>query len=115
MKHKEVGVPVHVGTVGAQLLHLSGILGCDKVHTIGYDLMFRDDSNHHAYEYPTYKVDRFRTDKYRIKYKGVDTQWAWIETAQWLKQIEWVFDRDWLEWTDHSNGLLKVEGLQCAR
>jgi hypothetical protein len=114
LQHKEAGVEVYVGTVGAQLLHLAGILGCAEVHTIGYDLMFRGDKKHHAYDYPTYKADKFRTDKFRTEYKGIDTQWAWIETAQWLKEIEYLFDRDGLEWHDHSNGLLKIEGLRCA-
>lgn len=114
LQHKEAGAVVHVGTVGAQLLHLAGILGCDEVHTIGYDLMFRSDEHHHAYDYPNYKVDKFRTDKYRVNYKGVDTQWTWIETAQWLRAIEWVFERDGLKWFDHSVGLLKLEGLKSA-
>jgi len=114
LRQKDAGAEVHVGTVGAQCLHLAGILGCAEVHTIGYDLMFQGDGNHHAYAYPLYKQDRFRTDKYRVQYKGVDTQWAWIETAQWLKEMEWMFERDGLSWHDHSSGLLTVEGLKCA-
>ncbi len=114
LQHKEAGAGVHVGTVGAQCLHLAGILGCAEVHTIGYDLMFRDNEHHHGYDYPTYKVDRFRTNKFRVQYKGADTQWAWIESAQWLKAIEWIFERDGLKWIDHSDGLLKIEGLRCA-
>lgn len=114
LQHKDAGAVVHVGTVGAQLLHLAGILGCFAVHTIGYDLMFKDADKHHAYDYPTYKVDKFRTDKFRLNYKGADTQWTWIETAQWLKAIEWVFERDGIEWFDHSNGLLKIEGVKGA-
>lgn len=115
LKHTEAGAPVHVGTVGAQLLHMAGILGCAEVHTIGYDLMFRNSEHHHAYDYPLYKQDRFRTDKYRVEYKGVDTQWTWIETAQWLKSIEYLFERDGLKWTDHSDGLLGIEGLKCTQ
>jgi hypothetical protein len=111
LQHKEAGAPVHVGTVGAQCLHLAGILGCAEVHTIGYDLVFRNNEHHHAYEYPKYKTDRFRSSQYRLQYKGVDTQWAWVETAQWLKAIEWVFERDGLMWVDHSHGLLEIEGL----
>jgi len=60
-KSKEAGALVHTGTVGAQCLHLAGILGCAEVHTIGYDLMFKDKERHHAYKYPVYEVDRFRT------------------------------------------------------
>lgn len=114
LKHKEAGATVHVGTVGLQLLHHAGILGCSEVHTIGYDLMFRDEHKHHFYKYPEYKADRFRTDKFRVEYKGVDTQWTWIETAQYLKAIEYLFVRDGLKWVDHSDGLLKIEGLDCA-
>lgn len=114
IRHKEAGAEVHVGTVGAQLIHHAGILGCAEVHTIGYDLMFRDETRHHAYDHPLYKVDRFRTDQFRTEYKGVSTQWTWVETAQWLKSIEPLFKRDGLKWSDHSDGLLKLEGLDCA-
>ena len=114
LKRTEAGAGVHVGTVGAQLLHLAGILGCSEVHTIGYDLMFKDEDHHHAYEYPLYKIDRFRTDQFRTEYKGAKTQWAWVESAQWLQAIEYLFRRDGLKWIDHSEGLLKLEGLECA-
>lgn len=114
IRRKEAGVDIHVGTVGAQLIHHAGILGCAKVHTIGFDLMFRDDTKHHAYDYPPYKEDVFRTEKFRLDYKGAPTQWAWVETAQWLKSIEYLFKRDGLGWVDHSDGLLKIEGLECA-
>jgi hypothetical protein len=114
LKAQGVGAKVHVGTVGAQLLHMAGILGCAEVHTVGFDLMFCDNHAHHAYDYPLYKRDKFRTDKYRVEYKGIDTQWTWIETAQWLKEIEWIFERDGLKWFDHSGGLLKAEGLKSA-
>lgn len=115
LKHKEAGATVHVGTVGAQCLHLAGILGCREVHTIGYDLMFREESRHHFYDYPVYREDKFRTPEFRQEYKGVSTQWTWIETAQWLKSIEYLFARDGLNWVDHSDGLLKLEGLRCAQ
>lgn len=114
LKNKEAGAGVHVGTVGAQLLHLAGILGCAEVHTIGYDLMFKEEDRHHAYAYPLYQTDKFRTDSFRTEYKGSKTQWAWVESAQWLKAIEYLFRRDGLKWYDHSDGLLKVEGLECA-
>jgi hypothetical protein len=114
-KDKQAGAPVHVGTVGAQTLHLAGILGCAEVHTIGYDLMFRNHERHHAYDYPVYEVDKFRTNQAFKVYKGVPTLQTWIESAQWLKAIEYVFDRDGLKWTDHSDGLLKLEGLRCTQ
>lgn len=114
LKHKEAGVPIHVGTVAAQLLHHAGILGCAEVHTIGLDLMFRDHERHHAYPHPVYRADKFRKPGFRVTYKGAATQWAWVETAQFFKSIEPLFKRDGLKWTDHSDGLLKVEGLECA-
>lgn len=115
LKHTEAGAGVHVGTVGAQLLHLAGILGCAEVHTIGYDLVFKSEDKHHAYPHPLYKKDKFRTDLFRLEYKGVCTQWTWLESAQFLKSIEWIFERDGLRWVDHSDGLLQLEGLLCAR
>lgn len=114
LKHKDAGAEVHVGTVGAQCLHWAGILGCNEVHTIGYDLMFRDEARHHAYEYPIYQADKFRSDSFRTEYEGVPTQYTWLESAAWLKSIEPIFERDSLVWRDHSNGLLSAMGLKCA-
>ncbi len=115
LKDQTAGAAVHVGTVGAQCLHHAGILGCAEVHTIGYDLMFRDGSGHHAYDYPVYTVDKYRTSSMFVEYKGVRTQRVWIESAQWLKAIEPIFKRDGLRWIDHSGGLLSLMGLECTR
>jgi len=114
LKHTEAGVKIHVGTVAAQLLHHAGILGCSVVHTIGLDLMFKDHERHHAYPHPIYKVDKFRKPGFRVTHKGAASQWAWVESAQFFKLIEPLFERDGLKWIDHSDGLLKVEGLKCA-
>ena len=107
------GVKVRLGTVGAQLLHLAGILGCAEVHTIGYDLLLGEASDH-WYEHPRYAVGAFRTEQQFITYKGYRTQVWWVETARWLKDTEWIFERDGLRWRDHSGGLLTLEGLKCA-
>ena len=108
LKNKAANMELHVGTVGVQLLHVAGILGCAVVHTIGYDLMFKDDQHHHWYEYPRYEVDTFRKPSMFIEYLGVKTQWIWVETAQFLKAIQPLFIRDGLNWFDHSAGLLQV-------
>lgn len=115
LKDREAGAGVHVGTVGAQALHLAGILGCSEVHTIGYDLMFRNHLKHHAYPYPSYGVDKFRNASMFINYEGIPTQRVWVESAQFLKAIEPLLKRDGLRWTDHSDGLLKIVGLDCAK
>lgn len=117
-KHKEAWQPkvlVRAGTVGLQAIHMAGILGVSEVHTIGYDLMFKEADRHHWYQHPTYEADRFRTEKAFLNWKGISTQWAWVETAMYLKGIEYLFEWDNLLWVDHSDGLLKVEGLKCAR
>lgn len=111
-RHKEAGAEVHVGTIGTHLLHLAGILGCAQVHTIGFDLMFREKEKHHAYTYPIYNPDRYRTEKMFVQYEGLDTQLVWIETAQFLKAIQPLFIRDGLSWFDHSNGLLQVMNVE---
>jgi hypothetical protein len=111
MRHKTAGASVHVGTVGVQLLHMAGILGCSEVHTIGYDLVFESDLSHHWYEYPKYEVDRFRTPEMFINYHGVRTQWVWVETMEFLREIQPLFIRDGLKWYDHSHGLLELEGI----
>jgi hypothetical protein len=103
-------IKFRVGTVAAQLLHLAGILGVKEVHSIGMDFC----GYGHFYQYPTYQPDRFRTDQMFTRYKGLETQFDWIQGAQWLKSLEWLFARDGLEWHDHSHGLLEAEGLWCA-
>lgn len=115
LKQKGVGAPVNVGTVALQLLHHAGILGVAEVHTIGFDLVFRNQSAHHWYDYPTYKTGRYREESMFTTYKGVETLWTWIETAQYMKEIEYMFERDGITWKDHSNGLLQIEELECAR
>lgn len=117
-KHPEAwkkSVKVRTGTVGLQLLHHAGILGCAEVHTIGFDLLFRGDQFHHWYKHPRYEPDRFRTEAMFVDYKGVPTQLWWLETADFLAGIEPLLERDGLQWTDHSGGLLKMKGLQCAQ
>jgi len=106
---------VNVGTVGLQLIHHAGILGCTHVHTIGYDLLFQESEHHHWYEYPTYKTGRHRNQEMFTQYKGVSTLWSWVETAQYLKSIEPMFAKYGIFWKDHSKGLLQIEGLECAR
>jgi hypothetical protein len=115
LKHKHAGVPVHVGTVGLHMLHHAGILGCSEVHTIGFDLMFREGDGHHWYPYPIYQADRFRNETMFTTFEGIPTQHYWIETAEYLKAVEWLFNRDGMRWIDHSNGLLTAMGLECTR
>lgn len=116
LRKTEAGALVHVGTVGTHMLHLAGILGCSEVHTIGYDLLFLDGTpRHHWYSHPKYQVDLYRTQEMFILHKGVRTQQVWLESAQFLKEIEWVFDRDKMKWVDHSNGLLTIEELNCTK
>ena len=113
----QTNVNFHVGTVGLHLLHQAGILGCREVHTIGFDLMIKDGL-HHWYPHPQYAPDRFTNENMFVTKRYGDvkvaTRWAWIETAQYLKAIEYLFERDELIWRDHSEGLLKFEGLRCA-
>lgn len=115
MRHPAALIPIRVGTVGAQCLHWSALLGVDTIHTIGYDLAFTNSDAHHAYDYPLYKADRFRRDDFAVEYAGLQTQWQWVESAQWL--IEYViptFARHHIRWHDHSGGLLRALGADCA-
>ena len=111
LKATRVGALVHTGTVGLHLIHLAGILGCSEVHTIGYDLCFKNDNSHHWYPYPVYGIDGFRKEAMFTEYKGLKTQLVWIETMQFLKEIQPLFVRDGLKWQDHSHGLLEMEGI----
>lgn len=110
LKHA-YGARVHVGTVGVQLLHMTGILGCARVHTIGFDLCFKNPTEHHWYQYPPYQVDVFRKPEMFTEFEGLRTQWTWVETAQFLQAIRPLFERDKLAWVDHSEGLLQKMGI----
>ena len=113
LKHSEgMRGAVRVGTVALQAIHLAGILGCDEVHTIGFDLCLQD--THHWYKYPVYEQTRFFTEDMFIDYKGLKTMWFWVETAEYMKTADDVMLSDGLKWTDHSGGLLEKEGLWCS-
>lgn len=112
---KSERIKFRVGTVGTQLLHVAGILGVKEVHTIGMDFCFRDQKRHHWYSYPTYQPDQFRSAAMFTRYKGIDTQWDWVEGALWLNSIEPLFDKAGLKWIDHSHGLLEAMGLRCTQ
>lgn len=110
MKHKNAisaNLSLPVGTVGLQMLHLVGILGCRAVHTIGLDLCFRG-KNHHAYSYPPYQPNHYFMPENFTEYKGMKTMWFWIETSQYLLGIKKQMDKVGLQWVDHSNGLLQA-------
>lgn len=104
-----------VGNAGCQLLHMAGILGVDKIHTIGFDMTFRDPDHHHFFPYPAYQVDHFRNQANFINYRGTDTQVIWVECAKFLKTMEPYIKRAGIQWIDRSEGLLKVMGLECAQ
>lgn len=103
-------IPQQVGTTGAQMLHLAGILGCREVHTIGFELT----GTEHFYRYPQYHPDHFRRHANFVEYKGVSTQAVWLEGARFLQYMLPYFDRDGLQWFDHSGGLFKLMGMKCA-
>jgi hypothetical protein len=48
------------------------------------------------------------------KYHGFPTMFFWLDTAAYLKQVEWIFERDGLNWIDHSDGLLSAFSLRCT-
>jgi len=100
-------IQFRVGTVGTQLLHLAGILGVAEIHTIGMDFCFKDPERHHAYKYPTYQPDKFRTANMFTTYNGFQTQWDFIQGAEWIRQVvKPLMVRDGITWIDHSKGLL---------
>jgi len=106
-------IQFRVGTVATQLLHLAGILGVSQVHTIGLDFCFKD-GKHHNYNYPKYQPDRFRTGAMFTTYEGIQTMWDWVQGGRWLESVELMMENDGIQWTDHSDGLLKALGLRCA-
>ncbi len=115
INRKIMRLPQRVGNAGSQLLHMAGILGVSEVHTIGFDLCFKKKENHHWYQYPVYKVDHFRRAANFMLYQGLKTQRIWMEAARFMKSMEPLMKRDGLRWVDHSDGLLRALGLECAK
>jgi hypothetical protein len=113
LQHTEAGATVHVGTVGLHSIHLAALLGVREIHTIGFDLCFKDDQHHHWYEYPKYRVDRYRTPQAFVQYKGLATQWQWIEAGEYLKTLLPKMKAEGIRWVDHSDGLLQA--MKVAR
>jgi hypothetical protein len=107
LQHLIAGPPLHVGTVGAHIVHLAGLLGVREVHTIGFDLCFKGEF-HHWYDYPNYRVDRYHSANAWVDYKGLRTQWFWIETAEFMLHAREIMRAEGLIWQDHSDGLLQV-------
>jgi hypothetical protein len=103
-------IKFRVGTVGTQAIHLAGVLGCAEVHTIGMDFC----NLNHWYKYPKYQPDRFRTGAMFTEFAGLQTQHDWLQGARWLGTLEPLFERDGLQWVDHSHGLFDAMDLFCA-
>ncbi len=114
MQRPRVVKDLRAGTVGLQCIHLAGLLGCENIHTIGYDLMFKE-GDHHWYNYPPYAGGRFWGRNMFTEWKKIKTLWFWVDTVAFMKKIEPVLERDGIIWTDHSHGLLEVEGLECTK
>lgn len=106
---------LRVGTVTLQAMHLAAILGARKIHTIGYDLCYREFSRDHWYNYPPYKVDgRFWKSDPTAEFAGWKTNWLWVDTAHYLTLVKPLLRRQGIEWFDHSNGLLATIGLHAT-
>ena len=110
MQRPDITASLRVGTVGLQLLHHAGILGCAKAHTIGFDLCFKGDK-HHWYEHPPYEANKYWNEKMFIRHGKMNTMYFWLDTARYLKAIKPLFERDGITWVDHSKGLLNAEGI----
>jgi len=103
-----------VGTVGLQAIHMAGILGCAHVHTIGFDLCFKE-GNHHAFKYPQYEPNNYFLPANFTNYEGLVTMRFWVESAEYLLAIKPMMDKVGLEWTDHSDGLLALMRSQVEQ
>lgn len=98
-----------VGTVAFQLIHLAAVWGASEIHTIGFDMCFRDV--HHWYKYPAYEEGKFFNKSMFTKHAGLDTMWIWIEGAEYAEKMIPALDRRYIKWIDHSNGLLQAMGI----
>lgn len=104
-----------VGNAGCQLLHMAGILGVDKIYTIGFDMTFQSAEHHHFYNYPIYKADHFRNPGNFVQYKGANTQMIWLACAEFMQSMEPYIKRAGIDWHDHSHGLFELMGMECAK
>ena len=106
MKRPEIIKTLRVGTVGLQCLHLAGILGCERIYTIGFDLCLGKE--HHCYKGVDYKANSYWGDNMFAEVNGLKTLWFWVDTAKYLKRIKPEMERQGLYWTDLSGGLFEV-------
>lgn len=99
-----------VGTSALGALHLAGILGCARVHSIGVDLCFKDSDNHHWYDERRYFSDLLAgCNQSLVECAGLKTMPFWVESAKYL--LWWrkeYAEPGGLDWQDHSFGLLQA-------
>lgn len=107
------GVKISVGTVLLNSLHLLSFMGFKKIHLVGFDLWFKDDTQHWLGGKPYYKgCSKWFPDKQFIKINGVDTLWFLAMSAAYCKHIIKVLSTHGIEVINHSGGLLELPGIE---
>lgn len=110
MQRSEIAKDLRVGTVALQAVHHAAILGVRHIHTIGFDMCYHGHK-HHWYKYPAYAASRYYGDNMFTRYRGLDTSWFWLDTADYLAALEPGLRAAGVLWRDHSGGLLKLKGV----
>jgi hypothetical protein len=99
-----------IGTSAIGALHLAGILGCTTVHSVGVDLCFKDNAEHHWYPSRRYIADLLAgCNQQVIEVAGLSTMPFWVESAKYLNWWRKAYaEPGGLDWQDHSDGLLQA-------
>jgi hypothetical protein len=100
-----------VGTVLADALEFCIALEADRVDTIGFPL-YLPEYNHHwteTGEIYTPGMSWYMKPEVFVDVAGYRTIWAWGMSAAYLRSVTFPF-----VWTDYSEGLLDVKGIDTA-
>ena len=99
-----------VGTSALGALHFAGMLGCVKVHSIGIDLCFKDNAEHHWYPSRRYIEELLAgCNQSVIMHAGLSTMPFWVASAKYLNWWRKEYaDAGGMTWEDHSSGLLQA-------
>lgn len=111
-----------LGTVCFQGLHYLCYKGVTHADSVGFDFCFADDGREHwtedarpfsaarEKEWINVTKDCWIT----VSYHGrkYPTIWAFAMSAAWCAKMRRYFKRAGMTWTDHSDGLLQIPGIE---
>jgi hypothetical protein len=104
-----------LGTIAMQALHLSCMLGCSEIYTIGLDLHIPSENEHWYQELPISRSNEWWDERMFTQHGGLSTMWWWIDSATLLLEARKVLSANGCTWWDESDGLLSRMGMPCRQ